>query len=133
MAKLVVLLATVILAGCIGSRAPTAAEVCGQMSDESARASCESAVASAPVTSQSASSGLAAFGLGGFTVVWYVAYYLIGLVFARFVYVDAKRREWLAFRVRPFWWGALCVFDPALGALVYWVLHYSRLTRRGYA
>jgi hypothetical protein len=64
-------------------------------------------------------------------LLWTASYYVVGLAFARFVYVDAKGREWLAFRVRPFWWSALCLFNPAMGALVYWVLHYSRLARRG--
>jgi hypothetical protein len=65
----------------------------------------------------------------GLTLLWWGAYYLVGLVFARFVYVDAKSREWLAFRVGPVWWAALCVFDSAVGALAYWAMHYSRLVR----
>jgi hypothetical protein len=119
--------------GCVGSRVPTPNELCAQISDESARSSCESAIVSARATSPGGTSSFTSISLGGFALIWYVAYYSIGFIFARFVYLDAKRREWLAFRVRPLWWGALCIFDPAVGALVYWVLHYSRLARRGYA
>ena len=134
MTKVVVLFLVACLAGCVGSRAPTPSELCSQIVEADARASCESQVTSARASSPSGGVGLfAALGIGWLLYLWYAAYYVIGFVFARFVYVDAKRREWLAFRVRPLWWGALCVFDPAIGALVYWVLHYSRLARRAYA
>lgn len=115
------------LVGCTSARVPVPLEVCAQISDASEKASCESQVmAVRPMTQLGWASGI-----GGLSLLWYAAYYSMGIVFGRFVFIDAKRREWLAFRVRPFWWALMCVFDPAIGSLVYWVLHYSRLARRG--
>ena len=138
MLKLITLLATLALAGC-GTRiyAPTSSEVCANLSNGQDRALCESqlasAIASARSTAGQEAAGIGMVGFGYASWLWYVAYYIIGVVFARFVYIDARKREWLAFRVKPFWWAAVCVFDPAFGALIYWIIHYSRLVRRGHA
>jgi len=63
-------------------------------------------------------------------MLWLVAYYGIGLIIARWVFIDARARSWLAFRIRPVWWAVICVIDPALGILAYWLIHYSRLVPR---
>jgi hypothetical protein len=139
MLRVIILLATLVALAACGTRvyAPTASQVCSNLSNDDDRTLCESqlasAIASARNTAGEASAGVTMLGLGYVSWVWYVAYYIIGFVFARFVYIDARKREWLAFRVKPFWWGALCVFDPAFGALIYWIIHYSRLVRRGHA
>jgi hypothetical protein len=129
MFRLIAIFLAASLVGCTSARIPVPIEVCAQISDASEKASCESQVTA---IRPSTNLGLVS-AFGWLPFLWYAAYYVMGIVFGRFVYVDARRREWLAFRVKPLWWAALCVFDPAMGALVYWVLHYSRLARRGYA
>jgi hypothetical protein len=137
MNRYLVVLGLLLVSGCVRSYGPALSSgyVCSHIANDSDRSLCESKMAEAPrrPSFDSGGGGIAAFGIGWFTLVWYALYYSIGVVFARFVYVDAKAREWRAFRIKPFWWGALCVFDAAIGALVYWVLHYSRLARRGLA
>ncbi len=127
------LLAT--LGGCVSTYTPPSSDVCADISDDVEQSICESRVAEYASRGRagSASVGMAALGVAWLPFLWYGLYYVTGFVFARFVYVDAKGREWLAFRIKPLWWGAVCVFDPAVGALLYWVLHYSRLARRGIA
>jgi len=56
-------------------------------------------------------------------------YYGFGAVIGRFVYRDARSRSWLVLGIRPLWWGFLPVFEPALGLLGYWAMHYSALVR----
>ena len=68
-------------------------------------------------------------GFSGISTAWYLTYYLVGLVFSVFVYRDAQQREWRTFRIPAIWWGAACLFQPAMGAIAYWVMHYSRLSR----
>jgi hypothetical protein len=63
-------------------------------------------------------------------ILWWAVYYAFGLLIARFVYVDARARAWLVLRIRPLWWAAICVADPAFGLLCYWLVHYSRLVPR---
>ena len=58
---------------------------------------------------------------------WWILYYGIGVVVGIFVYRDAKTRPTLAMNIRPFWWGAITVFEPPFGLLVYWVLNHSNL------
>lgn len=62
-------------------------------------------------------------------VGWWIVYYGFGLLIARYTYRDARTREWIFLGIRPIWWGALALFDPAFGLLVYWTLHYSKLAQ----
>jgi hypothetical protein len=62
-------------------------------------------------------------------VGWWVVYYGVGLLIGRYIYRDAKRRDWLLLGVRPVWWAVLAVFEPAIGLLVYWATHYSKLAQ----
>lgn len=60
---------------------------------------------------------------------WWIVYYGFGLLIGRYIYRDAKAREWIFLGIRPIWWGALALFEPAFGLLVYWALHYSRFAQ----
>ena len=53
------------------------------------------------------------------------AYYGIGLIVGLFIFRDASQREWLAFKIKPFWWAAIVFIEPPLGILCYWIIHYS--------
>lgn len=72
-------------------------------------------------------------GLPWFSMVWpvgwYLVYYGFGLLIGRYIYRDASAREWIFLGVRPIWWGALALFEPAFGLLVYWALHYSKFAQ----
>jgi hypothetical protein len=35
---------------------------------------------------------------------WWVIYYGFGVILARAVFVDARRRDWLVLQIRPIWW-----------------------------
>ncbi|MCU7829731.1 MAG: hypothetical protein KZQ85_11755 [Candidatus Thiodiazotropha sp. (ex Myrtea sp. 'scaly one' KF741663)] len=58
----------------------------------------------------------------------YILYYAVGVVFAVFIYRDAKKVKKLVLNIGPVWWGVLAVYEPPLGVLVYWILHYSKLS-----
>jgi hypothetical protein len=62
-------------------------------------------------------------------VGWWVFYYAAGLVIGRYIYRDAKQRDWVFLGIRPGWWAIITLFDPAFGVLVYWAAHYSRLAQ----
>jgi hypothetical protein len=62
-------------------------------------------------------------------VSWWVLYYGFGLLIGRYIYRDAKQREWIFLGIRPAWWTAMALFQPAMGLLVYWALHYSKLAQ----
>jgi hypothetical protein len=103
-------LATGLSACGVVSYSPPASEVCGHIRDTNDRAQCERQLAEASSRERAEGRGKAPGPLGlwassstGLLFLWWGAYYLIGLVFARFVYMDARKREWLAFRVGPFW------------------------------
>jgi hypothetical protein len=109
-------------------------DVCGHIRDQDDKRECErralTAIAQPQAGSQEApAQAFGASWFSGITMVWYLLYYAVGLVFGIFVYKDAQRREWRTFHIPPFGWGAACLFEPALGSLAYWVLHYSRLAR----
>jgi hypothetical protein len=57
-----------------------------------------------------------------------LAYYAIGIVFAVLIHRDARRRTTLVMNIGPVWWALIAVFDPALGVLAYWVIHYSKIS-----
>lgn len=60
---------------------------------------------------------------------WWVVYYGFGLLIGRYIYRDARSREWTFLAVRPLWWGALAFFEPPFGLLVYWAVHYSKFAQ----
>ncbi len=60
---------------------------------------------------------------------WWVLYYGFGLLIGRYIYRDAKEREWIFLGIRPLWWTAMALFQPAMGLLVYWALHYSKFAQ----
>ena len=62
-------------------------------------------------------------------VGWWVVYYAFGLLIGRYIYRDARSREWTFLGVRPVWWGAMALFEPAFGILAYWAVHYSKLAQ----
>ena len=62
-------------------------------------------------------------------VGWWVIYYSFGLLIGRYVYRDAKQREWIFLGIRPVWWGVLAFFDAAFGLLAYWAFHYSKFAQ----
>ena len=62
-------------------------------------------------------------------VGWWIAYYGFGLLIGSYIFRDAKKRSWVFLRIRPIWWGLLAVFDPAIGLIAYWAVHYSRLSQ----
>lgn len=61
-------------------------------------------------------------------ITW-VVYYGFGLLIACYIYRDASHREWAFLGIRPLWWAFLTVISPAMGLLVYWLMHYSRLAQ----
>jgi len=62
-------------------------------------------------------------------VGWWVLYYGAGLLIGRYIYRDAKLRDWLFLGIRPLWWAVITLFDPAVGVLVYWAAHYSKFAQ----
>lgn len=123
-----------LLGGCI-ERVEVAPpiEVCRHIKDMDDQQTCEDKVreltklpAQDSPTSTSRTSNFPVSGV----ILWWAAYYGFGLLIARFVYADARARAWLVMRIRPVWWAAICVVDPALGLLCYWLVHYSRSAPR---
>ncbi len=109
-------------------------DVCSHIQDSLDKATCESKVRASQSTntSPSGTSGVPvrqSLPLSGI-LSWWAIYYAFGLVIARAVYVDARRREWTVLKIRPVFWAAMCVVDAAFGVLVYWTVHYSRLAPR---
>jgi hypothetical protein len=72
-------------------------------------------------------------GLPWFSMIWpvgwYVLYYGFGVLIGRYIYRDARSREWVFLGVRPLWWAALALVEPAFGLLVYWAVHYSKFAQ----
>lgn len=72
-------------------------------------------------------------GFPGLSLVWplgwWIVYYGFGLLIGRYIYRDARAREWVFLGIRPVWWGALALFEPPFGLLVYWALHYSKFAQ----
>jgi hypothetical protein len=130
-----ILAAAFLLGGCISRvQVDVPVEACDHIKDRADRATCEERV-TALVKARPASPPGAGIPVGSSVPLslyslWLIVYYGIGLVIARWIYIDARTRDWLAFRIRPVWWAILCVADPALGILVYWLTHYSRLVPR---
>lgn len=62
-------------------------------------------------------------------VGWWVVYYAFGLIIGRYIYRDARAREWVFLGIRPVWWAVLALFEPPFGLLVYWALHYSKFAQ----
>ena len=65
----------------------------------------------------------------GPVAIWWIIYYGFGLVIGRYIYLDAKKREWVFLGIRPVWWAILAIFDPALGLIAYWATHYSKFAQ----
>jgi hypothetical protein len=61
--------------------------------------------------------------------IGFALYCVLGLIIARYIYRDAANRDWAFLGIRPIWWAALSVLNPAMGILVYWATHYSRLVQ----
>ena len=57
----------------------------------------------------------------------FVLYYLPAIIFAFYVYKDAKNRSDLALNVPPVVWGLICIVSGVLGALAYWIMNHSIL------
>jgi hypothetical protein len=106
-------------------------DVCGHIRDQDDKAECDRRAGQRFSRADQGSLWDAVWssGFSGISTMWYLTYYLVGLVFSVFVYRDAKQREWRTFRIPALWWGAACLFQPAMGAIAYWVMHYSRLSR----
>jgi len=52
----------------------------------------------------------------------------IGILFAAFwVFTDASKRDNLAFNIPPLLWTLIVLVSPALGILIYWIIHNSNL------
>jgi hypothetical protein len=69
---------------------------------------------------------------GALHLLWpvgFAVYCMLGLIIARYIYRDAANRDWAFLGIRPIWWAALAVLNPAMGILVYWATHYSRLVQ----
>ncbi len=128
------LLAT--LPACVWGEPPAirpTGEVCSHIKDVEDRQLCEQKVlALADSDRTAARSGVplrSAIPLSGL-LSWWAIYYAFGIFIGRTVMRDARRREWLVLRIRPIWWAVFCVFNPVLGVLAYWAMHYSRLAPR---
>jgi hypothetical protein len=103
--------------------------ICADVSEVSERAQC---VERARVVTRhdTAPSGSTVQWYSWFWPVgWWVIYYGFGLLIGRYIYRDAKRREWVFLGVRPILWAALALVDPAFGLLVYWATHYSKFAQ----
>lgn len=109
-------------------------EVCSHIRDRGDMETCRAKVRelASPQPGRPAATGIpvrSALPLSGL-LSWWAIYYGFGVILARAVFVDARRRDWLFLQIRPLWWGAMCIADAAFGVLVYWVVHYSRLAPR---
>jgi hypothetical protein len=131
------LLALLMLSGCIAHEPPVVSlqlDVCSHIQDSQDKSLCESKVRNSWTATPGAGAGgsvpvRTSLPLSGI-LSWWAIYYAFGFIIARAVFVDARSREWTVLKVRPIWWAAMCVVDPAFGVLVYWVVHYSRLAPR---
>jgi hypothetical protein len=103
--------------------------ICDSVTDVAARAQC---VERASVVTRH-EAGKVAEGIPWLSMVWpvgwWVVYYVFGLLIGRYIYRDARAREWVFLGIRPTWWGVLALFEPAFGLLVYWAVHYSKFAQ----
>lgn len=117
---------------CFGAHAADsslASFICDPVTDAADRAQCiERAVVVTRHEQGKISEGLPWFSMV-WPLGWWVVYYGFGLLIGRYVYRDARSREWVFLGVRPMWWGALALFQPAFGLLVYWAVHYSKFAQ----
>jgi len=108
----------------------TAEHICSGVSDIAEQRQCLERAAATPqsrdVTSPSTPLLWTSFI---WPVSWWIAYYGFGLLVGSYIYRDATKRSWVFLRIRPIWWGLLALFDPALGLIAYWAMHYSRLAQ----
>lgn len=77
-------------------------------------------------------SGSKGISLGFFSIfwpwAWWGLYYGLGFLIGLYIFKDSKSREWVFLGIRPIYWLILAVFDPAIGIIAYWLLHYSRFS-----
>lgn len=132
----IVVVVLALLGGCISGGPgpyPPPIEVCDHIRDATDRYTCETRIRSlAPSPAADRSNQVPVYGtvpLSG-VLSWWALYYGFGFIVGALVIRDARRRQWLALRIRPIIWGSMCVVDPVLGLLAYWAIHYSRLCPR---
>lgn len=129
--KFVVLVVAMILSGPIAaSEASWADYICGEVTDSAERAEC---MKRAEVVTRGDSTSSSRTTVPWYSMLWpfgwWVVYYAFGLLIGRYIYRDAKGRDWIFLGIRPVWWSVLAIFDPAIGLLVYWAAHYSKLAQ----
>ncbi len=76
------------------------------------------------------SSHLALSASGGLWLLIILAlHFVIAGVAAIAVYRDAENRQLLVLNLPPLWWAAVTFLSSLAGLLVYWILHFSTLSR----
>jgi len=53
--------------------------------------------------------------------------FIAGVIAAFWVFTDASKRDNLAFNIPPLLWTLIVLVSPALGILIYWIIHNSNL------
>lgn len=129
--KFVVLMLGVMLSAPVhAAEASWADYICAEVSDSAERAECTERAEKVTGDSQKSNSRTTVPWYSMFWPFgWWVIYYAVGLLIGRYIHRDAKRRDWIFLGIRPVWWSALALFDPAIGLLVYWATHYSKLAQ----
>lgn len=130
MNRIVLLIAALLLSGAaLAADAWRAEYICDAVSRPDERTQCiERAAAVTDDGSRSAREGFSWLSMI-WPLGWYFVYYAFGLLIGRYIHRDARHRDWVFLGVRPVWWAAVAVFEPAMGLLVYWAAHYSKFAQ----
>ena len=60
-------------------------------------------------------------------VIYLIVNFIVGIIAAFWVFIDGSKRERLAFNIPPLLWAIIVLVSPALGILIYWIIHNSNL------
>lgn len=106
--------------------------ICEVVTDDREQAQCLERASAVTKGSSTTDEGAPVWFSPLLSLVWWIVYYGLGLLIGWYLYRDARRREWIFLGIRPVWWAALALFQPAMGLLVYWALHYSKFAQNYY-
>ena len=71
------------------------------------------------------------FSFTYFIYGYYLAWFILGLFAATWIYKDACDLPALFLNSKPMWWAlATIVFGPAFVVPVYWLIHHSTISNR---
>lgn len=113
--------------GSMPAQEPTRAHfICAHIDDRLERELCETRAVAMP--GSGAPTALDTFR--PLAMGWTLTSLLLGLLLGLLVWRDARSRPQRPFLVPPVVWGLICLVDPILGLLAYWLIHHSGLATR---